>query len=785
MRLLLFTLSIHYSRRLLATLFLGVVIPIVTVAEPTQSTNKVSVGHSYHGEAFNEGPRQSATLVKGLAEIDFPTSTKNRKAQQFFEQGVAQLHGFWFLEAERSFRQAAKLDPDMAIAYWGMAMANTNNDDRARGIIDQAMETMGARSTSREKLYIKSLERFIPPAVDEDEAEPEPSEEDSKEAKVKRNERYISDLEDILHEYPDDIEAKAFLVVQLWKADREGVKLSSHYAVDALLSEIFAASPGHPAHHYRIHLWDKEHAKNALVSCAQCGPSMPAVAHMWHMPGHIYSKLKRYNDAAWQQEASARVDHAHMARARLIPDQIHNFAHNNEWLIRNLLFLGRVNDAITHSKNLVSLPQHPSFNTLEKRGSFKYGRMRLYQTLTQYALWEQLLEESGGSYLSPTSDKTEQAEWLGWMGVAHYQTGNPQRGSKTMRSLKRRRIAIESALLDLADEAARHQSNLKKGEDQSVEDNSLSEEPKSETAAELRKRLASIRTVIARVGAAAAAHRHDAEKTKLLGEKAKLEKLILASWIADAGDLDTSIRITREHLKKNKNRVRPLAILAELLWKKGDQVEAQKHFKELRRVAAYADLGTPILGRLSCIADSLELKGDWRIQPKPADDLGHRPRLATLGPATWQRYRAPSWTAKLPDGTVITSKEFSGKPRLLIFYLGFGCLHCVEQLHAFSPMIDQYRDAGIEVMAISTEDVDSLATGLKDFNEPIAIALMADPKQSIFKKYRCWDDFEQQPLHGTFLIDGEGFVRWQDIGHEPFTKPKFLLEESKRLLDLP
>ncbi|GIT05337.1 MAG: hypothetical protein CM1200mP29_07480 [Verrucomicrobiota bacterium] len=44
------------------------------------------------------------------------------------------------------------------------------------------------------------------------------------------------------------------------------------------------------------------------------------------------------------------------------------------------------------------------------------------------------------------------------------------------------------------------------------------------------------------------------------------------------------------------------------------------------------------------------------------------------------------------------------------------------------------------------------------------------------------DDFEQQPLHGTFLIDRQGLVRWQDISYEPFTKVEFLLEESKRLL---
>ena len=61
---------------------------------------------------------------------------------------------------------------------------------------------------------------------------------------------------------------------------------------------------------------------------------------MAHARPHLF-KLKRYQDAAWQQEASARVDHAHMMRDRVITGSIHNFAHNNEWLTRNLGYLGR------------------------------------------------------------------------------------------------------------------------------------------------------------------------------------------------------------------------------------------------------------------------------------------------------------------------------------------------------------------------------------------------------------------------------------------------------------
>src|SRR5207253_9279407 len=81
-------------------------------------------GHSHHGEVFDEGPRQKAYLMPGMPKIHFPVTTKSAEAQKFFEQGIGQLHGFWYYEAERSFRQVALLDKECAMAYWGMAMAN-------------------------------------------------------------------------------------------------------------------------------------------------------------------------------------------------------------------------------------------------------------------------------------------------------------------------------------------------------------------------------------------------------------------------------------------------------------------------------------------------------------------------------------------------------------------------------------------------------------------------------------------------------------------------------------
>ena len=70
------------------------------------------------------------------------------------------MHGFWYFEAERSFRQAAVLDPDCTMAYWGMAMANGNNKKRAREFIKQASKK-AYKVTARERRYISALSRYL------------------------------------------------------------------------------------------------------------------------------------------------------------------------------------------------------------------------------------------------------------------------------------------------------------------------------------------------------------------------------------------------------------------------------------------------------------------------------------------------------------------------------------------------------------------------------------------------------------------------------------------------
>ena len=366
----------HLHSLLLVALLLNLASTAVA-GDRTSSGDKqdeVLAGHSSHGEAFNEGPRQKAYLMEGTGKVHFRATTDSPQAQAFIDQGVGQLHGFWYFEAERSFRQAAAMDPDCAIAYWGMAMANTKNEKRARGFIAEAVKRKTA-VTMREILFIDALQAYFK-AGDTDESNDDDNDDDGKDDDGKdddameksRRQAYVKALEEIIYHHPDDLEAKAFLAVQMWLNRSKDLPIHSHVAVDALLEGVLQVEPMHPAHHYRIHLWDHERPENALHAASFCGQASPRIAHMWHMPGHIYLRLHRYADAVWQQEASARVDHAHMMRDRVLPDQIHNYAHNNEWLTRNFSHIGRIHDAVDLAKNMIELPRHPKFNTLEMPG---------------------------------------------------------------------------------------------------------------------------------------------------------------------------------------------------------------------------------------------------------------------------------------------------------------------------------------------------------------------------------------------------------------------------------
>jgi peroxiredoxin len=517
---------------------------------------------------------------------------------------------------------------------------------------------------------------------------------------------------------------------------------------------------------------------------------------MWHMPGHTYSKLKRYADAAWQQEASARVDHAHMIRERILPDQIHNFAHNNEWLIRDWLLVGRVQDAIDLSKNMLSLPRHPVYNSGTGKGSAHFGRMRLQQTCLEYGLWGELLQSR--SLLEPNpDDRPAQIVFQSWLAVALLFTDQRGEGTELLRKLRLDRIAAGEKLLALRRSSITGESAVEEGTLASTESPDDEQEVKGEEEKEtgdaqkiktLQKEIKLYREGIARVVAANAVLAKDGKKLedqlKLAGE---IPESLKIEWLHAADLPSRALELAKKSVKDGEGEVLPLAQLAWIQWQAENRESAMENFAKLRKLASGADIDLACFCRLKPLAEADKIEGDWRIAPELAKDLGPRPDLDSLGPVRWSPSLAPSWSAKTSEGEPIECGCFANRPYLLIFYLGFGCLHCMEQLHAIEPHLAKFQEQGIEVVAIGSDSVEDLKKAIEDLDDEhsLSMKLLSGNDLSAFRAFRSYDDFEKRPLHGTLLIDSLGRIRWQDIGHEPFMKIDFLLKETQRLLSPP
>ncbi len=206
----------------------------------------------------------------------------------------------------------------------------------------------------------------------------------------------------------------------------------------------------------------------------------------------------------------------------------------------------------------------------------------------------------------------------------------------------------------------------------------------------------------------------------------------------------------------------------------------------MRDLDSKMDLAAPMFQRLKSIAQALNLPDDWRVEPSAATDVGIRPPLESLGPFLWHPSPTPEFALPGPGGATYAPSQYIGRPVLMMFFLGNGCKHCIEQLNAFAPFNEKFNQAGITLLAVGTDPLESVAkTQAKaKLGDSFPFPILADPSKKVFKQYRTFDDFEDMPLHGTFLIDKEGQIVWQDIGYEPFTNVEFLLAEAKRLLAL-
>lgn len=729
-------------------------------------------GHSMHGESFAEGPRRRLPPTPGCGDVHFPVTTHSPEAQAFFDQGVGQLHGFWFWEAERSFRTVLQIDPHCVMAHWGMAMANVQNEPRARQLIAKAEGPDLAAASPRERAWIEAARALFAERTDEAE-------------KKARFTDFTAALEKLALEHPDDLEARAFLVgFSWWNADRIGVKPTSHLALDAVAKQVLAANPRHPIHHYLIHLWDKSRPAEALRSAAECGPAAPGIAHMWHMPGHTYSELRRWHDAAWQQEAAARVDHAWMGRAHLFPDQIHNFAHNSEWLCRNLNHLGRAREALAVAANLVAMPRIPRSKEVkpdpdqrfEEGGSaWQHGRDRLFDTILRWELWEVAACLADTPFLEPGTEFDDRWRREHLLAVAGYGRGDTAAGQ----AARERLLAIDRKVRDDRAAAATKAETEARAKAASAADISKAManamQPFTEHVGRLERPLAEL-AVLDHI-----AHARPAEAKQLLPQLEGLDRSRLARIHLALGETAKAIEIAKAHADAEKQSLEPLALSCWIQWQAGKQDDARATFADVRRLAARADTDLPALQRLAPVAAAAGAPADWREAVPPASDIGARPDLATLGPIRWQPWQAAAWTARTAADEPIDGRALRGRPHVVMLTLGQACSHCNQQLKAFADRAEAFTAAGLPIVVISTDT----PADIRDAGESLPFPVHSGADGEAFRALDAWDDFEHKPLHATCLVTADGRMQWQHVGYEPFMLPDFLMEEARRLQSLP
>jgi tetratricopeptide (TPR) repeat protein len=260
-----------------------------------------------------------------LGTISFPTSGA-RAAQKPFIRGVLLLHSFEYEDAATAFREAERLDPGFALAYWGEAMTWTHpiwdqqNVDSARAILARlapsAAERRTKAATPRERGYLDAVEILY-----------------GEGSKPRRDTLYSAAMRRLSDAYPRDLEATAFYALSLMGLSQGTRNVPTYMRAGALAEEVFLANPDHPgAAHYIIHAFDDAvHAPLGLRAARAYARIAPGAAHAQHMTSHIFVSMGMWdetvaaNDVALGKDTSAYtanhysawLDYAYLQQGRL------------------------------------------------------------------------------------------------------------------------------------------------------------------------------------------------------------------------------------------------------------------------------------------------------------------------------------------------------------------------------------------------------------------------------------------------------------------------------------
>ncbi len=705
-----------------------------TLAAHAQPTVLAKLGHSQHGEAFDSGPREKPWVIEGIGVAHFPITTANLEVQRWFDQGNALLHSFWDYEAERAFRWCLKLEPGNPMPYWGLARASMlrglGGKGRPADMIREAVKRQD-KASERERLYIAALAaELLPDPLREGEG---------------RSDRGRKILETLCVKYPGDMEARALLALNSMGESRYGAEL--------MIREVLAKQPDHPgAHHYRIHNWDYHEPEQALESARRYGDIAPGIGHALHMPGHIFSIVGMWNEAAISMDAATRREKQYMQRRMTFPFNNWNYGHNRNYLSYIQEQMGMAQAAIFGARQLIDAPLDPQGNNDGPYTSHSYGIVALARALVKFERWDDLRKENYVPWRDILSDKVHKAYFEARVAFGKCEREAAEKGVAAHAALKK----------DVEKEAKGPMKGLYETQ-----------------AEELKGRLALLRgepLEALKYLAGAAQREFDMQKEyadpplypevlyNTLGET----YLTLKSPLLAAQAFEKALTLTRNDLFALSGLVRAYAAT-------GEKAKAEDAMARLRFVAADADKDLPVLMRAYATG----------IQAKPRDASPGpqrnylRTSLEKYGPAKWEPYAAPELDVKDIEGKPVTLAAYKGKNVILVFYLGQECPHCMKQLRDIGGKKAEWERLNAVVLAVSSTAPEKNAQGIKAYGG-LPVRVLSDDGHANARRFHSYDDFEEMELHSTILIDTQGRVRWARNGGEPFGDMAFLVKELER-----
>lgn len=425
-------------------------IPLLAAALPAAPPAKEKPKDMCAPPPGGTAPALPARILSGQGTISFPITTSSAKAQEFFNQGVAQMHSFWATEAERSFLQAAALDPEAPMPYWGIAMVaagdyrprfqlirdevpsnvkkldtnpRTPEGGPARSIaaVKKALElsAVPGKATDREKLYIAAI------AARRNSASKDPDAD------------YVQGLRAVVAAYPGEVEAKTYLALHLMQGFSTPDKqpLPGSMEAVAILRELLVSAPDHMGvHHYVIHGFEgSTFARDAWPSCRRYPELVPNIPHALHMPGHIWAQTGQWEEAVKSFSAAAENERGYMQADKLYSRGHHG--HNVHFLVAAYCFQGKYGKAMEGARELLAFEENPreaaqvdNWYTVHRQGWFA-----LMETLVHFEKWDEILD---GKTLV-VYDKPREQAWRHWaMGLAYAAKGRVKSARLEARSME-------------------------------------------------------------------------------------------------------------------------------------------------------------------------------------------------------------------------------------------------------------------------------------------------------------------------------------------------------------